>query len=66
MFDIDMNEELKNFYKDKNRFKYLKKIIDFNFEDKEFKSKSIRINSPKFKKKLTTSKFIKSKRKGLF
>jgi len=66
MFDIDMDEELKNFYKDKNRFKYLKKIIDFNFEDKEFKSKGIKINPPKFKKKLTTSKFIKSKRKGLF
>ena len=29
MFEIDMDEELDKFYKDKNRFKNLKRMVDF-------------------------------------
>ena len=66
MFEIDMKEELEKFYRDKERFRNLKKMIDFDFEEKEFKGKGIKMNKPKFKKKLTTSKFIKTNKKGLF
>ena len=66
MFEIDMKEELEKFYRDKERFRNLKKMIDFDFDEKEFKGKGIEINKPKFKKKLTTSKFIKTNKKGLF
>ena len=66
MFDIDMDEELERFYKDRDRFKRFKKIIDFNFEDKEFEGKLIKISQPKYKKKLKVSKFIKRNNKGLF
>tara|TARA_B100001093_G_scaffold471549_2_gene493913 strand:- start:2962 stop:3162 length:201 start_codon:yes stop_codon:yes gene_type:complete len=66
MFNIDMDEELDKFYRDKNRFKNLKKMLDFKFNEEEFKGKGIKINQPKFKKKLTTSKFIKTNKKGLF
>ena len=31
MFEIDMDEELDKFYKDKNRFKNLKRMVDFEF-----------------------------------
>lgn len=66
MFDIDMDEELDKFYRDKNRFKNLKKMLDFKFNEEDFKGKVIKMSQPKFKKKLTTSKFIKSNKKGLF
>ncbi len=66
MFEIDMEEELDRFYRDKNRFKNFKKMIDFNFEQDDFEGKGIKMGSPKFKKKVTTSKFIKTNKKGLF
>lgn len=66
MFDIDMDEELDKFYRDKNRFKNLKKMLDFKFNEEDFEGKGIKMCQPKFKKKLTTSKFIKSNKKGLF
>ena len=66
MFEIDMKEELEKFYRDKERFRNLKKMIDFDFGEKEFIGKGIEMNKPKFKKKLTTSKFIKTNKKGLF
>jgi hypothetical protein len=66
MFNIDMDEELDKFYKDKNRFKNFKKLMDFDFNQEEFEGKGIKINAPKFKKKLITSKFIKTNKKGLF
>ena len=68
MFDIDMDEELDKFYRDKNMFKNLKKMLDFKFNKEDFEGKGIKMSQPKFKKKLTTSTFIKSKsnKKGLF
>ena len=61
-----MDEELDKFYKDKNRFKNLKKMVDFEFSQDYFDGKQIKMNPPKFKKKLTTSKFVKTNRKTLF
>jgi len=66
MYDIDMDEELDKFYKDKNRFKNLKKMIDFEFTQEDFEGKGIKISQPKFKKKLITSKFVKTNKKSLF
>lgn len=66
MYDIDMDEELDKFYRDKNRFKNLKKIIDFKFTQEDFEGKGIKISQPKFKKKLITSKFVKTNKKRLF
>ena len=48
MYDIDMDEELDKFYRDKNRFKNLKKIIDFEFTQEDFEGKGIKISQPKF------------------
>ena len=66
MYNIDMDEELDKFYRDKNRFKNLKKMIDFEFTQEDFEGKSIKISQPKFKKKLITSKFVKTNKKSLF
>ena len=66
MYDIDMDEELDKFYRDKNRFKNLKKMIDFEFTQEDFEGKGIKISQPKFKKKLITSKFVKANKKSLF
>ena len=48
MFEIDMKEELEKFYRDKERFRNLKKMIDFDFGEKECKGKGIEMNKPKF------------------
>ena len=41
-------------------------MLDFKFNEEDFEGKGIKMSQPKFKKKLTTSKFIKSNKKGLF
>jgi len=61
MYDLSMEEELDKFYKDKARFKNLKKLVDFNLEAEEFEGKKIEMKKPKYKKKLKTSVFVKSK-----
>ena len=67
MFDIDMDKELEQFNKDRNRFKNLKKLVDFKLETEEFEGKQIKINKPKYKKKLTRSNYIRpNKDKELF
>ncbi len=66
MFDIEMDEELDKFYKDRDRFKHLKKMIDFDFDIEEFEGKGMEINKPKYKKKLKRATFIKTNKKGLF
>ena len=66
MYDIDMDEELDKFYRDRDRFKHLKKIIDFEFGDIKFNGKDMELNKPKYKKKMVRSVFIKSNKKGLF
>tara|TARA_B100001287_G_scaffold251207_1_gene232255 strand:+ start:1969 stop:2175 length:207 start_codon:yes stop_codon:yes gene_type:complete len=68
MYDLSMEEELDKFYKDKARFKNLKKLIDFNLDAEEFEGKKIKMEKPKYKKKLKTSVFIKNndRNKSLF
>ena len=41
-------------------------MLDFKFNEEDFEGKGIKMSQPKFKKKLNTSKFIKSNKKGLF
>lgn len=67
MFDLSMDEELEDFYRDRDRFKKLKHLIDFDFE-KDYETKAFDVPAPKYKKKLTASKFIKpnNKDKSLF
>ena len=55
-----MDEELDKFYKDRDRFKNLKKLVDFESETEEFGGKKIVMPKPKYKKKLKTSIFVKS------
>ena len=52
MYDLSMEEELDKFYKDKARFKNLKKLIDFNLDAEEFEGKKLKMEKPKYKKKL--------------
>ena len=59
MFDIDMDKELENFDRDRNRFKNLKKMMDFKLEAEQFDGKSIKMDKPKYKKKLKRSKYIR-------
>tara|TARA_Y100000766_G_C18669430_1_gene489247 strand:- start:536 stop:742 length:207 start_codon:yes stop_codon:yes gene_type:complete len=68
MYDLSMDEELDKFFKDRNRFKNLKKLVDFNFEVEDFEGKDINVSKPKYKKKLKTSVFIKNnnRNKSLF
>ena len=68
MFNIDMEQELENFDRDRNRFKNLKKMMDFKLGAEEFDGKSIEMKSPKYKKKLKRSKYIKphNRDKSLF
>ena len=68
MFDIDMDKELEKFDRDRNRFKNLKKMMDFELEAEEFDGKSIEITEPKYKKKLKRSSYVRpqNRDKGLF
>lgn len=70
MYDIDlsMEEELEGFYKDRDRFKRIKHLVDFEFKDKDYKGKSFIMSKPKHKKKLKAAKFIKpnNRDKSLF
>ena len=62
-----MDKELEQFNKDRNRFKNLKKLVDFKLETEEFDGKQIKINKPKYKKKLIRSNYVRpNKDKGLF
>lgn len=61
MYDIDlsMEEELEDFYRDRNRFKRIKHLVDFEFKEKNYKGNSFVMPKPVHKKKLKVSKFIK-------
>jgi len=68
-FVINMDDELDEFYNDRERDKNFKLLIDFDQSDIEYDSKALNIEEfkPKLKKKLKASKFIpKSNKKSLF
>jgi hypothetical protein len=63
-----VDQDLDDFYRDRDRFKGMKMFVDFSATDYEHKAPKIDIEKPKFKKKLKASKFVKknNKNKGLF
>lgn len=63
-----VDKDLDDFYRDRDRFKGMKMLVDFGTAEYEHETPKIRIDKPKFKKKLRTSKFIKknNKDRGLF
>ena len=61
MYDLSMEEELDKFYEDGKRFKNLKELVDFELKAEEFEGKGIEMTKPKYKKKLKTSVFVKTK-----
>jgi len=63
-----VEKDLDDFYQDRDRFKGLKLFIDFSQDDYEHKAPEMKMNAPKFKKKLKASTFFKknNKDRGLF
>lgn len=56
-----VDDNLDDFYKDKERFRNLKLLVDFTPIDIEAKDSSFNPGKPKFKKKQRTSIYIKPK-----
>lgn len=54
-----VEKDLDDFYNDRDRFKGVKLLVDFKSSDYSIENPNIKIDSPKFKKKLVTSKFVK-------
>jgi uncharacterized membrane protein YjjP (DUF1212 family) len=68
-FTIQMEQELDDFYNERERHNNLKMLIDFEQSSIEYTSKKMNIedSKPKLKKRLKASKFIpKSNKKSLF
>jgi len=63
-----VDKDLDDFYRDRDRFKGMKMLINFGAANYNHDAPKIEIDNPKFKKKLRTSKFIKknNKDRGLF
>ncbi len=65
----EMEDKLDDFFKDSERFKRLKLLVDFKqVEDLKVQSPKMRFDKPKLKKGQKASKFIKSNpnKKSLF
>ena len=56
-----VDDNLDDFYRDKERFRNLKLLIDFKPIEIEAKDRSFNPGKPKFKKKQRTSVYIKPK-----
>lgn len=63
-----VDQDLDDFYQDRDRFKGLKMFVNFKVDEYDHNAPEISLGKPKFKKKLRASKFIKNnnKDKGLF
>ena len=59
-----VEDNLEDFYRDKDRFRNLKLLIDFEPMEIEAKSETFDPGKPKFKKKQKTSVYIKPNNKG--
>ena len=57
--EIMVDEELDDFYRDRDRFKGHKLLIDFKQIDLDFEASEIKMSKPKYKKKQRASKYIK-------
>ena len=69
-FAITMDQELDDFYNERERHNNFKLFIDFDQPDIEYTSKEFKVeeHKPKLKKKLKASKFIpkSNSKKSLF
>lgn len=62
-----VERDLDDFYRDRDRFKGLKLLIDFNSDEYQHSAPGLQFTEPKFKKRLKAAHFIKNKgEKGLF
>mgnify|MGYP001147856298 CR=1 FL=1 len=63
-----VDKDLDDFYEDRDRFKGMKVLLDFNSAEYDHSAPNIEIERPKFKKKLKASKFVRgnNKNRGLF
>lgn len=64
----DMEDKLEDFFKDSERFKGNKLIVDFEVEEFNVKSNDFVVEKPKLKKGQKASKFVKNNpnKKSLF
>lgn len=58
---FEVEDQLDDFYRDGARFKQMKLLIDFNQINIKVETPSFDPGKPKFKKKQTTSTYIKPK-----
>ena len=63
-----MEDSLDDFYKDSDRFKGMKLVLDFNTEDFNVQSNKFVVEKPKLKKGQKAAKFIRPNpnKKSLF
>ena len=70
MKNIHINEmidqEFEEFEQDRNRRKNIKGFLSFTSSDYSYNEQSFNINEMKFKKKLTTSVYVKGSKNQLF
>tara|TARA_B110000285_G_scaffold216585_1_gene264020 strand:- start:2724 stop:2933 length:210 start_codon:yes stop_codon:yes gene_type:complete len=64
----EMEDSLDDFYKDSDRFKGMKLVLDFNTEDFNVQSNKFVVEKPKLKKGQKAAKFIRPNpnKKSLF
>jgi hypothetical protein len=67
-FELKMQDELDDFYSERERHNNLKLLLDFDSILTNYGSKEIKLGEPKMKKKLIASKFIpkRGNNKSLF
>jgi len=61
-----VDKDLDDFYRDRDRFKGMRMLVDFNASEYEHDAPKLDLGKPKFKKKLKASKFIKGNKGSLF
>lgn len=57
-----VEKDLDDFYRDRDRFKGLKMLVDFKVNDYNLEAPNIEVGDAKFKKKLKISTFTKGKK----
>lgn len=64
----EMEDKLDDFFKDSARFKGMKLLVDFDFEEYQIQSREFKVEAPKLKKGQKAAKFIKPNpnKKSLF
>lgn len=61
-----VEKDLDDFYRDRDRFKNMKMLVDFQASEYDHDAPKIDVGTPKYKKKLKSSKFVKGNKGSLF